>query len=297
MFSPRQKGILEVILSGICFGFLAYFGKLAYAQGLKPGEFLSLRFLIAALILGILLFLKNPRGLKLSKKTLSHCVVLGILGYALFSSCFFQALSGLSASLTVLLLYTFPLFVTVGASLFLSEPISRFGFLALIVTGTGLVSLVAGDVQVTQRVAILFGIGSAIFYSLYILLSKKWLAHENPFITTFYIQLFAALALSLIHLHDFHRIVFIIKTAWLPVLGASIISTIFAMSLFLSGLRRLTSSETSILSTTEPVIALLVAYVFLNERLLPWQVFGAVLVVTGLVLTAMPKKASFLDSR
>lgn len=290
MFSSRQKGLIEVILSGICFGFLAYFGKLAYAHGLKPGEFISLRFVIAALILGVFLFLQKPQNLKLPKKALSRCVVLGILGYAVFSSCFFQALIGLSASLTVLLLYTFPLFVTVGAALFLGEPISRFGLMALVVTGTGLVSLVTGDVQVTHRVAILFGIGSAVFYSLYILLSKKWLVHQNPFITTFYIQLFAALVLSLIHLHDFHRIVFILKTAWLPVLGSAVISTIFAMSLFLSGLRRLTSSETSILSTTEPVVALLVAYVFLNERFLPWQIFGAVLVLTGLVLTAMPKK-------
>lgn len=290
VFSSRQKGIVEVILSGICFGFLGYFGKLAYSEGIKPGEFLSFRFLIAALIFGVFLFGKNPKALRISKKIFLRCFLLGTLGYALFSSCFFQALSGISASLTVLLLYTYPLFVTLGALFFLREPLSRYGLMALVVTSLGLLSLVTGDVQITHKIAILFGMAAAIFYSLYILLSKKWLAGENPFVTTFYIQSSAAVLLSLIHLHDFHRITFVIQSAWLPILGASIIATIFAMSLFLSGLRRLTSSETSILSTTEPVTALLVAYVFLDERLLPLQVLGACLVLIGLILTAIPKK-------
>ena len=46
---------------------------------------------------------------------LGKCAVLGVLGYAVFSSCFFEALNGLSASLTVLLLYTYPVIVALGA--------------------------------------------------------------------------------------------------------------------------------------------------------------------------------------
>ena len=102
--SSRKIGILQILLSGFCFGFLGIFGKAAYSRGLTPGEFLSLRYLIGAVMLFVALTIWRRSALQMSWRRALICLSLGVFGYAVFSSCYFVALQGLSASLTVLLL-------------------------------------------------------------------------------------------------------------------------------------------------------------------------------------------------
>ena len=122
--NQKVIGSVQVVASGACFGLLGLFGKSAFERGCTPGELLSLRFSIAALMMffGYLVFERTL--LKLPRKYILYSLALGILGYALFSSCYFMALQGVSASLTVLLLYTYPLFVALFSILFFKEKIN-----------------------------------------------------------------------------------------------------------------------------------------------------------------------------
>lgn len=52
MKSVRTLGIIQLLSSGFFFGFLGLFGKQAYEKGLTPYEFLALRYLVAALMMG-----------------------------------------------------------------------------------------------------------------------------------------------------------------------------------------------------------------------------------------------------
>lgn len=280
----RTIGKLEILASCICFGFLGIFGKQVYAQGLTPGELLSFRFLGAALTIGSFLYFRSPGLFRLPLVSIFHCALLGILGYAIFSSCFFHALTGLSASLTVLLLYTYPIFVTLGAWVFFGEHISRTGWIALPLACIGLVALVAGDFRVENSWALLAGFASAVFYSVYILAARVWLKNINAFVAIFYIQAAAAFVLSAIHLHDFEHIIHQLTVAWLPLLGIIVISTVLAMGFFLAGLAKLSSSEASILSTAEPITGLILANFILGDRLSILQLTGAVLVIGALIL-------------
>lgn len=289
--SSRALGILQILASGFCFGFLGLFGKFAYAHGLTPGEFLSFRFLGAAAVIGLWLALAKPGSLRLDRSVIGKSLLLGILGYAVFSSCFFQALTGLSVSLTVLLLYTYPIFVTLGARLFLNERIERTGVWALPLALLGLILLVANDLRVEHASALLFGLGSAIFYSVYILLARLWLKAVDPFAAIFYIQAGAGGVLGLLHLRDLPHSAALATTAALPLLGAVVISTVLAMGLFLAGLAKLPSSQASILSTAEPITGILVAALILGERLTHPQALGGALVLTALVLISRDKTA------
>lgn len=159
----RLMGIIEIILSGICFGFLGIFGKKAYAAGISSGEFLSFRFLFSAMILGIFFAAFDRKKIILPKKNIFHCLLLGIFGYAVFSSCFFRALQGLSVSLTVLLLYLYPVFVSLGAVLIFKEKLSKMKLLAIPLQFIGLAIFIGVDWQKNDFTSFLFGIGSAIF--------------------------------------------------------------------------------------------------------------------------------------
>jgi drug/metabolite transporter (DMT)-like permease len=288
--SERKIGIAQILLSGLCFGFLGIFGKMAYANGLSPGELLSLRFTFGGLMLLVFLLMTRPQSLKLSNRELGVCAILGILGYAVFSSCYFQALKGLSASLTVLLLYTYPLIVAIGAWLCFSEKIAKDRWLALPLVMVGLVMLIWGDFQVLNPNAILFGLASAFFYSIYILVSSRFLKNTDALAAVTYIQLSAGAVLTAIHWREFQRFEDVVAGNWLLLCGMSLISSVFAMSLFLAGLKKLKNWETSVLSTAEPVTGILLAVLLLGESFSPLQIVGASAVLGAFIVIALPKR-------
>ncbi len=293
MLQPnRRLGIQQIIASGLCFGCLGILGKLIYQHGVNAGELLTLRFSFAALMLFSFHLLRNPMRLRITGKQLLSCAILGTFGYALFAFCFFSALDGLSASLSVLLLYTYPIMVTVGARLLFHEKIPRQKLWALPLVLVGTVVLVWGEMSVGKATALLLGLASALFYSLYILLSSRLLRHVPADISVPYIQLFAALVLSILFLHDLDRVQLIMQKAWWIVLLIAFVGTVLAMSLFLAGLQKLQNWEVALLSTTEPLSAVLLAALILGERLSFWQIMGSIGIFLGLLLVVRPLPGS-----
>ena len=283
----RQIGILQALVSGLCFGFLGIFGKWAYQAELRPGEFLALRFVVAASVLGILLALFSRSSLRLPKKVIFQCLLLGIMGYALFSSCYFYALEGLSASLTVLLLYTYPVYVTLASVVFLKEKFRLQHGIALPVMGVGMAALVWGEMAIRSSTSLAFGFLSALFYSVYILISSRVIRGHSAYGCVFFIMMGAGITLSLLHLRA--ETFPIASLGWMAVGGASLISTIVAMALFLAALQKITNTETALLSTAEPLSGVLLASLFLGESFSPLQWMGGFLLISGMTVVALAK--------
>ncbi len=170
---------------------MGLFGKAAFKRGITAQELLALRFLIGSLIVACIQSARlGPRSLKINGRTLGLCFILGIGGYALFSSFYFMAIEGLSASVAVLLLYTFPIWVAIGAWIFLSEPIEKEKIWVIPLAFIGLIFLAWGEVRIAGLKYIVMGMLSAILYAVYILISRRYLKGEDPFTCVVYIQLF-----------------------------------------------------------------------------------------------------------
>lgn len=285
----RKRGIQQIVASGVCFGCLGLLGKLLYTHGANAGELLALRFSIAALMLFAWHLIRDPARLRITWPQLLSCAFLGVFGYALFAWCFFTALGGLSASLAVLLLYTYPIMVTLGGRLLFHEKIPRRKLWALPLVIVGTLALVWGEISVEKASAVMLGLGSALFYSIYILLSSRILRKMPADISVPYIQSFAALILVILFVHDWPHIRSILISAWWIVLLIALVGTVLAMSLFLAGLQKLQNWEVALLSTTEPLSAVLLASLFLGERLSPVQGIGALGILCGLLLIARPQ--------
>jgi drug/metabolite transporter (DMT)-like permease len=290
----RRLGIQQIIASGLCFGCLGLFGKLLYEHGATAGELLTLRFTFAALMLFVWHLLRDPKRLRLPWRQLLSCALLGIFGYALFAWCFFSALGGLSASLSVLLLYTYPVMVTIGGRVLFQERIPKQKLWALPLVLFGTVALVWGEMAVEKVSAVGLGLAAAFFYSLYILLSSRLLRKVPADISVPYIQSFAAIILAALFVHDLERVQQLWNHAWWIILGIAFIGTVLAMSLFLAGLQKLQNWEVALLSTTEPLSGVLLAAIFLGERLSVSQTLGGLGILLGLLLIArpLPRKVS-----
>ena len=75
-------------------------------------------------------------------------------------------------------------------------------------------------------------------------------------------------------------------SAWLALVGVALVGTVVAVSAFFAALERLGPSDTAVVSTVEPVVALSAAAVVLGERLGPVQVAGGVLVLLAVLALA-----------
>lgn len=290
MLNQRTLGIVQVVLSGACFGALGYFGKKAYSLNITSGELLALRYSLSALFTFMIIILTAPKTLKLSRFDLISSLMLGIFGYALFSSLFFWALTGLSASLTVLLLYSYPGMVAILSHFLLNEKLNRNGHIALLICTLGMFFLVYGQWKMNSPFYLILGLLAAFFYSLYIIFSRKFLSHLPAMPSSFLVQLGAGVILSLIHFNKLERIEFILHNHYPLILSMAFICSFLAMTLFLAGLSRLTSSETSILSTTEPLFGVIIATIFLDEKLTALQIIGGCLILIGMILITRNKR-------
>ena len=76
-------------------------------------------------------------------------------------------------------------------------------------------------------------------------------------------------------------------------------STLLPFTLFYAGLRRLRAEEAGILATLEPVVAVLIAGVFLGESLRSLQWLGAALVLgaTLMVSLQVPQETAVATER
>src|SRR5438270_13958199 len=106
-------GVTLVIGSACCFGTLGIFGKLAYRLGLSTPQLLSYRFALAAVMLWLAaVIIRQPLP---PRRSLLGLAVMGGAGYVGQSGSYFNALHYIPASTNALLLYTFPVAVTLLA--------------------------------------------------------------------------------------------------------------------------------------------------------------------------------------
>jgi drug/metabolite transporter (DMT)-like permease len=122
-----RAGALFCLASAAAFGAMGVLGKLAYGEGATVGTLLATRFVFAAALFWLLLVCAGRTGAlrTLARRDLGIALALGAVGYGAQAGCAFAALDRLDASLHSLLLYTFPVVVTVAAVALGRESASR----------------------------------------------------------------------------------------------------------------------------------------------------------------------------
>ncbi|AFE07767.1 hypothetical protein COCOR_07838 [Corallococcus coralloides DSM 2259] len=278
----RTAGFLLVALSGASFGALGLFARLAYAAGTDMPTLLFLRFTLAGLVLAGVMVAKGgrwPRG-----RLLWGLVGLGAVGYFTEGSVYFIALQHASAGLVALLLYLFPALVALIQVALGREHLSRRRWLAvgLALCGTALTVDPGPD---AKPLGIGLGVLSAVIYALYVLSSARVAGPAGPLAASTVVPLSAGVAfgaLMLVKGPAFPQT----PGGWAAVAGLALLSTVVAMLTFFAGLKRIGPVNTSLLSTLEPVMAVVLGAIFLGERLSLRQGLGGLLILVAVVVLA-----------
>ena len=284
----RSSGTLLCLGSGAAFGAMAIFGKLAYDEGATVGTLLSLRFAMAALLFWTLVAvggaLHEVRGL--GGRDIGLGLGLGGCGYAIQAGCYFAALERIDASLLSLLLYTYPAIVAAAAILLGRERLQARRVAALTLASGGLVLVLASAGTGTiDPLGAGLALGAAVVYATYILASEGIAARLRPTVLSAMVCSGATISLTLgsALLGDL-RPGDLTPAGWGWLAALAVVSTVAAISLFFAGLRRVGPTTASILSTAEPVVTVLLAYLVFGEILGGLQLVGGVLVLAAVLV-------------
>jgi len=277
---------------------MAIFAKQAYRDGLGVTTLLATRFALAAAIFWAIVWVRRARqpaaalaaAVPPARNVVLAAILLGAVGYSVQAGLFFNALTYIDASLTSLLLYTFPALVCIGSLALGRERLSplKTGALVLASAGTALV-LLGGGAGGLQATGVLLGLGAGITYSIYILVAVEFVPRIDAWLFSALVCTGAAVTITLTGLVK-GSLEVAGGGAWVWILAIALFSTVIPISTFLLGLERVGGPTASIVSTIEPVLTVALAVVWLGESLAAAQLLGGVLVVAA-VLALQSRRA------
>jgi drug/metabolite transporter (DMT)-like permease len=283
MIYKEKLGFIVSLISGAAFATLAIFSKFAYSGGANVPSVLFLRFVGAALIFRIYSGFKKKEA-EYSRKTIIALLLMGGLGYGTMSAFFLLAVSRIPASLAGMLLYLYPALVTIVTVLIKQEVLTFKKGTALATTSLGLVMVLGASFKDVDLLGIFFGIGAACVYTVYIVIGSKVLSKLDPFIATRYIMTGSALVYSVFGLATNTLSFAFSWGVWLAIGGIILISTVLGVGSFWMGVQLIGPSRTSIVSSVEPLITVVMAWLLFDERLTALQLFGGLLIIMGVIV-------------
>jgi drug/metabolite transporter (DMT)-like permease len=271
-----RGGVVLVLLASACFGTLGVFSSLAYDDGADPWTLLFLRFAISApMLVGFALVLREPwpgrRGIALG-------LLLGVLqlgvGWGLL-----EGFERAPVALVTLLYFAYPLITSVGAALVYRERISPQRGIILAVALTGVV-LVVGLPDSANAAGVVLGLLAGICVSGLILSSQYVMATESVSPIVLCALMFSSPVLVLVLVLPFRAPDFGMSgPAWGWSFCGVLVAATIPIGSFYAGVRRVGAAVAGLLSTAEPVVTVILAYIVLGESLTAVQLAGGALVV------------------
>jgi drug/metabolite transporter (DMT)-like permease len=280
-----RKGSALVLVSAAAFGTMAVFAHHGHEAGLDVPTLMLLRFSIASVALWLAALIRRdplPRG-----RTLGLMTFMGVVYFGQ-SFCFFAALRHIPAALVSLLLYLYPVIVTVGSVAFFHERLNavKLGALALALVGT---ALTIGRVQSGDSLGITLAVGSAFLYSLYLLLGTYAGREASPVPMTAVVTGSTALC----------YFAFDLAQGFAPINGAGFgwglalaAASVVALGGLLAGLPEVGPVNASVLSAVEPIVTALLAAMLLGQTLQPIQLVGGALILLAVVVLVRSRGAT-----
>ncbi|MBN1963928.1 MAG: DMT family transporter [Anaerolineae bacterium] len=282
---PRSSTwhVLVPFLSPVFLGIAPLFGKLAYQAGANPFTVAAIRTIIAAVILWVVYLIFWRRYIFIYPAGLLGCAVVGVVN-GIGSLMYYNGLNLLDASLVQLVNGTYIVFVVLLARLD-GQPITgrtvfRVGLalLALLL----LAGLAPGGVN---WLGVGLMLGNALMFAGTVLLSQRVL-YEMPAPTvTLYVLTTMAIVVSIVWIG------YGLATptggfsgdAAGAILALGISTALARLTMFL-GVKVMGGLQTALLAITEIGVTLLLAYLFLGDRLSGVQWVGVAILAGSILL-------------
>lgn len=289
---------LLVFIGAVLFSSKAVLVKLAYEYQIDSISLLALRMLFALpfyLIIAAWVHTNGPQPKEdISPRDWLAVILLGVFGYYLASLMDFMGLQYISASIERLILFSYPTIVLIFSALLYKDKITFQQLLALLLTYLGISLALVGESSWGEnsnfKVGATFIFCSAFTYALYLIFSSRLIVKFGNLRFTSWVMITSSICI-LIHqgivngwnIFDFPTRVYLLTF----LMGT--IATVIPSFLVSEGLIHIGPSNTAIIGSVGPVSTIVLAYVFLGERLSLLQWLGTLLVIGGVLIISLQK--------
>jgi drug/metabolite transporter (DMT)-like permease len=289
---PRYiRANAQVIAASVIYGFAGIF--FLYIKNMAAGPVVFCQLLLGFLVLAAYLAASGKlSGIQLRGKRKSM-LLLGAWQAGVMLS-YYTAVNFTNVSMSVLLLYTAPLYVLLIAPIILKEKISTKNLVALTLSLIGVV-VVVGPANIVSCTAgsgylygVLMGLFSGFFYAC-IIMTSRYLRDEYSGLE----QLFLSTGVTLVILLPFMlQISSAALLENLPVLlFLGVMITSLGSILYFTGLEHVKAQNASIISLLEPVSAIFFAYLILNDPVSRATLFGCALIFASSLLMGLESES------
>jgi drug/metabolite transporter (DMT)-like permease len=291
-------GYLMVATAATLFAVNGTVSKVVLGSGLSSLELTQIRSTGAAVGLIFFLLAFAPSRLRVTPRELLFLVVFGVTGVAFVQWLYFVAIENLPVGIALLIQFIAPVFVALFARFVYHERIRRRIWVALVLCTTGLSVVVeVWSGLAFSTVGITAAFAASVALTAYILMAERERRHRDPVSLSFYGFLFAALFWAVAQplwrfpwgaLDDTVSLQGNLadRTApvWLLVSFVIVVGTMVTFTLLTGALRHIPATRASIVATLEPVIATVVAWLWLGESFGTAQLAGGAVVLAGIFL-------------
>lgn len=288
----RHQGLIYALGAATLFSFKPVLVKLIYAYDINTITLMAWRMLLSGpvyLLIGLLLWTRKTRPLKASKKRgVIRAILVGLLGYYLAALFDLLGLQTITAQLERLILFSYPSWVAVLSVLLLRKPLEKNTLIALGISYAGIAVIFISDWQQlgdSVIIGALWVLGSALAFSLYIVLSKPLidLIGAKEFTV---VAMLSSSVMTLIHF-------FMVEPASSLAISMPVFRLIFIMAMLTTvlptfmlaaAISRIGPAKTAITGTLGPAMTSIFAVLLLNEYFGWPQATGLILVVAAVML-------------
>ncbi|MFG6116771.1 DMT family transporter [Halobacillus sp. MO56] len=296
-----KKAILLVLTGAALWGTIGLYVKMLEQAGFTPMEIVTIRVLFATVFLLGYMMLRHRKNLKLkSWKDIRYFIGTGIGSIVFFNYCLFASMSETNIPIATAMLYTGPAFVMILSIILFHEPFNGKKGLALGLTLVGAALAVGAfptpDASLST-IGILLGIGSGFGYALYSIFSKFAFLKYDSLTITFYTFLTATAALLPFFPYQQKLGQLLTPGPLLLGIGLGLLPTAVAYIAYTLGLYEMEASKASILSTIEPVVAIIIGISIFEESFNLWQMAGMIAILAAVVVIAKSHKRVKITGR
>jgi drug/metabolite transporter (DMT)-like permease len=286
--NDRRKGIIASLASALLLGLTPIFGKQSILLGFSPLAVVAIRSTIAALLLLFFILIFRRKFFYIYPLGLLGCFAAGFVN-GVGSIFYYTALSRLDASIGQLLYSFYPLFVAI---LLLADrqSLSRITILRLLLAIAGAYLLITNSAKSVDLVGALMMVGAALLYALHLLINQRVLYDVPAPTVTLYTLISLAVTVSTAFL-IFHPSLPVSGTIWWPLIALAAVTFLSRLTLFM-GVKHLGGLQTALLGLGELLVTIVLAQIFLGERLVIDQWIGAILIGLNLILVTYDQPGS-----
>ncbi|MCY9549999.1 DMT family transporter [Lysinibacillus xylanilyticus] len=298
METNRFIGLLMIISGATLWGISGPMIQWLFQNSdLTPNNFLTVRLLLAGIITLSLLFLtnKNIFGIWKHPRHWIQLIIFGVLGMLGAQYAFIETIHVSNAVTAVLFQFLGPILITIYVAMQTKKLPTVMQILAVIAALSGTFFLITnGSIEnvVLSKKAIILGLLTTLGFTFFTLHPVSLIKEWGTSVIIGWGMLIGGIALiiynqefSIVHLSQS------LTVNTLSIMLLVIISGTISFILYIGSLKYLSATETSLLSSIEPLVTAIVSILWLNESFGAYQLLGGLFIIAAVTFLSIPNKS------